>query len=463
MEQTGRKIRPIDWILYLSFTSAGSIGRRAHNFAMPRNNNQTKTRSRTMKSFTSSALALACLFLPLVSTVVDAQEPRVSCDNLRDNPIALTDDITLNAVIDPFGRTITVELILEDEAWLAMGFTDGNVIMSGSEAVIGMPDEGTVQKYDLNARSRSAIEPMPDEKQTLINATIVQEDGQTILSFTKSLNEEGEHLIRSEGANTFLYAHGGSNTFARHTVRGGFELEPAQCTQILDGEDITPDRNGTSIVIDAGNSNNRGIWVAHGVLASLAWAILVPLAIGASLIRDLLEHWGLPEGMWYQVHRALNGTAVILTIIAFSLAVHALNDDGTEEHFSLLTHHTVGLIIFIFSFVQGINGVLRPHLPEPPKGEAAHDTEDGSADKDNSDGTKSTARTAWEYGHRFLGVAILACAWWQVQSGLELFALRFDEEDRRYAFWGVVIGILAVLLILYVYQRSHKYAHAHEY
>ena len=370
---------------------------------------------------------------------------------MRDDPIALNDDLTLNAVIDPFGGTMTVELILEGEAWLAFGFTGGNALMPGSEAVIGLPNEGTVLKYNLNARSQSAIVAMPEESQTFVDATIVQEGGQTILSFTKLLVEKGEHLIRNEGLNTFLFAYGAGNAFGQHAVRGGFELEPSQCLQILDGEDITPGRE-SSIVI-ASNNLNRGLWVAHGVFASLAWAILVPLAVGASLIRGLLESMGLSKGAWFQIHRALNSTAVIFTIIAFALAVRALSDSGIDKHFSNLTHHTVGLFIFIFSLVQGINGALRPHLPEPTA-KTEVDAEDGLRHKVQTPGTKSTARVAWEYGHRVLGVSLLACAWWQVQSGLELFALRFNEEDRRGAFWGVVITILALVIILFGYQKT---------
>jgi len=345
---------------------------------------------------------------------------------------------------------MTVELILEGEAWLAFGFTGGNVVMPGSEAVIGLPDEGTVQKYNMNDRSRSAIVAMPEERQTLVNATIVQEGGQTILFFTKFLIEDGEHPIRNEGLNTFLFAYGASNTFGQHAVRGGFELEPSQCVQILDGEDITPGRE-SSIVIASSNLN-RSLWVAHGVLASLAWAILVPLAVGASLIRGLLEYMGLPKTAWFQIHRALNSTAVIFTIIAFALAVRALSDSGIDKHFSNLAHHTIGLIIFIFSLVQGINGALRPHVPEPAA-EIEADAEDGLPAKRQTAGAKSAARVAWEYGHRFLGVSILACAWWQVQSGLELFASRFNEEDRRGTFWGVVISLLALILILFGYQK----------
>ena len=396
--------------------------------------------------------------------VIDSDAPsilQVSCDNLRSNPVQLTDEITLNAVLDPFGETITVEMIYEGEAWLAMGFTNGQSVMLGSQAVIGLPSAGTVQKYELNSRGTSGVVPMPEEKQTLINATIVQEGGQTILSFTKLLREEGEHPIRNEGPNTFLYAYGTENTLGFHGGRGGFELEPAQCTQILDGQDITPDR--ASSVADASTSLNKEIWIAHGVCASIAWAILVPLAVGASLLRDLLESMGLPEGAWFQIHRVLNTVAVLLTVVAFALAVHALNDSGVMEHFSLLSHHTVGLVIFIASIVQALNGILRPSLPHAPvasdkeaKGnmDAVEDGMPSKRDEQDMDLEKSAARTVWEYGHRFLGVGLLACAWWQVQSGLELYALRFNEEDLRGVFWGVALGITGTIRVLLGYHKS---------
>lgn len=389
--------------------------------------------------------------------VIDADAPsilQVSCDNLRDNPIQITDEVTLNAVIDPFGATMTIELIYDGVGWLAMGFTNGQALMPGSEAVIGLPGTGNVEKYNLNARDISGVVPMDSVKQTLINATIVQEDGQTILSFTKLLREEGEHSITTEGANTFLYAFGFDNNLGVHEGRGGFMLEPFQCVQILDGKNITP--SATSPVISVESSSlNRGLWVAHGVCASVAWVILIPLAIGSSVIRKLLESMGLPLGAWYQIHRGLNGLAIVLTIIAFALAVHALNESGVEDHFSLLTHHTIGLVIFVASVVQGLNGMLRPHLPSSPAdSDKEDDAENGMANKTKNALMKSVARVAWECGHRFIGVGLLACAWWQVQSGLELFALRFNEEDLRAVFWGVALGITGLIFLLYGYQRA---------
>jgi hypothetical protein len=43
------------------------------------------------------------------------------------------------------------------------------------------------------------------------------------------------------------------------------------------------------------------LWKAHGWLMAAAWGVMVPLAVGASLLRS----W-LPEGLWFRLHLALN-------------------------------------------------------------------------------------------------------------------------------------------------------------
>jgi hypothetical protein len=82
-------------------------------------------------------------------------------------------------------------------------------------------------------------------------------------------------------------------------------------------------------------------WAAHGICASIAWAILVPLAIGSSMLRKELVKAGFSEGFWFQLHRALNLIAAILTIIAFAIAVHVIREEdgkspGRNTRISLL-------------------------------------------------------------------------------------------------------------------------------
>ena len=408
--------------------------------------------------------------------VIDADAPsalQVDCTStFRENTIDLADGLTLNAIINPNEMTLTAELILEGQAWLAMGFTQGATVMVGSEAVLGLPDDenGLTNpgKYDLNARDTSGVRLMGNPQQTLKNATIEQNSTHTVLTFTKLLVETDEHTISTE-SNTFLWAVGSGNGFGAHASRGGFTLTPNQCTVILDGEVQNPGAGQKGV--SSSSDDNRDLWVAHGACAATAWAILVPLAIGSSIIRDLLESIGLPKGVWFQIHRGLNTIAAILTIVAFSIAVHLINQLPGAEHFTSITHHSLGLVIFILTLLQALGGIFRPHLP-PKNIEKPEEVQDEEAEGDDKEAEgddkddqpqnevaaeKSTVRTLWEYGHRIVGTAVLAMAWWQVQDGLGLFAQRFsDASDLTPVFWGVVGGICGVFFVLYVVQVLRK-------
>ncbi|KAI2508642.1 putative catecholamine binding [Fragilaria crotonensis] len=220
------------------------------------------------------------------------------------------------------------------------------------------------------------------------------------------------------------------------------------------------------------SSPDRDLWTAHGATAATAWGILVPLAIGSSFIRRLLEAIVLPKGAWFHLHRGLNALAAILTIVAFSIAVHTMSKEGYEEHFSINSHHTVGLILFILTLLQALNGVFRPHLPPGSEEvsaanvkshddttveeEAQHQLGNDNLQTEESTNivaNKSTVRIVWEFGHRILGVGLLAMSWWQVQSGLGLFVVRFqDANNLSSVFFGVAGGICGVVFILFIVQ-----------
>jgi len=75
-------------------------------------------------------------------------------------------------------------------------------LSSGNPAIVSEPG-----KYKLGGKYDDGILPMDENKQTLSDATIEVVDGQTIMTFTKMLKEEGEIEI-STGDNIFLWAHG---------------------------------------------------------------------------------------------------------------------------------------------------------------------------------------------------------------------------------------------------------------
>ena len=407
--------------------------------------------------------------------VIDEGAPSildVDCSNFGSTPVRITNELTMNALVDPVENTVQIEVIHEGIGWVGVAFTNGSPSMVGAEAVIGLPDEpngpSNPAKYSLNRREPAGVVQMPAEQQTLMNATITQTESQTILKFKKIMIEPDEHPIFTDVANTLLFAYGSSNTLGFHARSGNLQLRMNQCAVRVRGElvnDYALDWQG-EVGIDE-TDLNRSLWVAHGVCASIAWAILVPLAVGASLIRKVLVKIGLSEGAWFLIHRILNTLAAILTLIAFALAVHAINEGtasgASAEHFSLTAHHRAGLVIFILTMAQAINGILRPHLPashakeveEAPatSGEVEQASKDEASVKPDDAGEKSIARKGWEIFHRLLGATLLGLCWWQVQEGLSLFATRFDESNLDYVFWIVVCSISGSIILLAVYQR----------
>jgi len=65
---------------------------------------------------------------------------------------------------------------------------------------------------------------MPESQQTLTDASVVFEDANTIMKFTKIMKEPGEIEITT-GDNTFLWAYGSSYQLAYHGAnRAPFNL-----------------------------------------------------------------------------------------------------------------------------------------------------------------------------------------------------------------------------------------------
>lgn len=306
--------------------------------------------------------------------------------------------------------TVTISYSVPKESWIAIGFSP-NGQMVGSEAVIGLPDAGSVLKYGMSAQLNAGVQPLPDNQQTLIETSITQVGGETVLTFTKILDEAGEIPIVL-GTNTLLGAYGFDNSLNFHESRGSFSVD------FLAGE------NQEAGVIE---TRKKTLWQAHGICAALAWGLFSPLAIGAAVLR----YW-LPNGLWFKIHQALNLTVIILTVFAFAFAVAAIQTEQLS-HFSPSPnpHKLIGLIVVILAVGQTFGGLFRPHATEPGE-------------------TKTSSRKGFEIGHRSLGFILLLMAWYQVASGIGIFQRIFaDAVGKPYSavFWGIAWSIVGIVVI----------------
>ena len=427
--------------------------------------------------------------------------------------------LTFRHMANPATLTLTVELEYHGLGWLALG-TSPQGLMEGGETVIVQPDEpsssGNPGKYRMTGETTESISLLP--LQTLQNASWKQnatdgEWGSTILRFTKQLNETGEHEIVLNGPNTFIYAAGLSNAFGDHgPLKGSFTIaslsrcRPANATNVAGSID-----NSEGQVLDSsdqGAASALAVWAAHGLLMAMAWAILVPVGIGASLLRHLRPWTG--GGRWFAWHRACNALGALFSLVALVIAIVQTAREG-GSHFAG-RHAIVGLAIVVGTAVQAVAGICRPHqtqssLTHAPVERSAssslsqRDLEDDDLlvgdddDNDNdhhhkknenrhlADGAcrvdslggeskvadspsgrpvvKSPARRAFEILHRLVGATLVGLAWYNGSTGLQALGQIFVGSSWNQAawtgvYWGVVGGVSGSVLMIYLLSRRQR-------
>ena len=364
----------------------------------------------------------------------------VNCSEFQTS-INIDDSLSMDYVVNVDANSsvnegyLRARLTYRGRAWVALGVAPfGSLLMVPADAVIGMPGSSVAHnpgKYVMNDRNVPGVQLFPDNMQTLANTTLFQNDTHTIMEFTKRLVEPNEQPLDGNGTNHFLWAYGTGNNFIFHAAWGAIILDLRPCSE-TDG--------GTGEIIIIETETFQELWAAHGLLATLAWGVVSPLAIGASMLRAYLP----PGKLWLQAHFYLNMAVLVLTAISFFIAVAAQQrgtpDGESPNHFQGLAHASVGLVVFIFCLLQVLGGIYR--APAPGK------KEDGTPED------KEPIRVIWELGHKLVGAGLLGMAWWQVQDGLGLYSERYTGTDFLPAFWAVAIVLSIVILALYIYDKN---------
>ena len=167
----------------------------------------------------------------------------------------------------------------------------------------------------------------------------------------------------------------------------------------------------------------------HGILMLIAWGLFAPLglvvarygkpATAAEAMAKVTDP--APPAMWFVVHRACMYSAVVITLVASIISLATV-----EEHVND-AHKKIGVILTSVMLIQPVNAYFRPHKPKA--GEAA-----------------SSARVAWEWGHRWLGRALVGLSFASLISGGELADAYYDREYYNVSVALVVIWCAVVCL-----------------
>ncbi|KAJ3360068.1 DOMON domain-containing protein frrs1L [Allomyces javanicus] len=110
---------------------------------------------------------------------------------------------------------------------------------------------------------------------------------------------------------------------------------------------LAADGSAAGAAVVGVGANRAAMLIAHGVLMAVAWSVVSFMGIYAARFLKNIR----PKA-WFPIHRALLTLVVVLTLIAFAIAVAAT--DGA--HFSSI-HGALGLAVVALSVMQALLGV----------------------------------------------------------------------------------------------------------
>ena len=375
---------------------------------------------------------------------------------------------------------------------------------------VGLPDLNRVRVLPLLHDGEDDHYTMDDDEiqNHIGNNSIQQTRVYTALSLALPWNEHDW-----DGTENIIYVAGGvENSYGKPAFVLSTILDPeADCpVATARGEQAVPytthrhlQQQQQQQQQDERRTANQNVWKAHGILMTAAWAIIIPLAVTTSLVRELLS-----DGSWFYIHRFLNSLAVLCVIAAFVLAFYAIHQEDDQSHFRETDHRAIGVAVVFLIMFQAILGYARPQQQieaieaglmdddntkapsTPPQttsttrpeqeqkqqesedgmisntikehehmGKLANNKKDNDNDNDDDDGPELTnLRKLWSLQHRLLGFCLIGVCWYNIHRGIVLYEDRFGDilTDRSTTaiFWGGMIGFVIIVFVLVTIVRS---------
>jgi len=264
----------------------------------------------------------------------------------------LDSKLTLHWNFDTVAQTVEIGLVCQCTGWIAFGPSpQGQMI--GTDAVIAwVAADGTVVINDFLIKDRAANAIFLDTQlggtNDILGSFVEVANGVTTVIFKR-------FLVTSD-VNDSPYSLDGNTgiSWAYQPTTTGPANPPYNIEQHL------PDTK-KPININFSNGAGGGLGaldqqkLAHGVLMGVIWAIAIPItSFIARYLKSQLGH------AWFEIHRIVNGIAMLIQLAAFILAVIFVQG----LHFNN-AHKIIGLIVFILGTVQPVLGVIADRLFDP--------------------------------------------------------------------------------------------------
>jgi hypothetical protein len=230
-----------------------------------------------------------------------------------------------------------------------------------------------------------------------------QADGATVARFARLASSTaygGKSIDVAGGATTVVYASGpaGAGTAGAHS------LSSAGASSV----------NFASGAVTTLTLATPPLWIAHAVLMSVSWGILVPIAILLARFGKGVTPTSGPKAWWFHNHWRLQVAAVVLACAGFAIAL-AMTPPG--RHMSSL-HHILGTVVVGMGIAQPLLGNKKLRPPKVPA---------------------SWKRVVWEVQHKGNGYAAAVLGAVTVFLGLQRMAAP-AVATTAYAAWVAALG-----------------------
>ncbi|CAI5494445.1 unnamed protein product [Closterium sp. Naga37s-1] len=335
--------------------------------------------------------------------------------------------------------TVSMAAQVATTGYIGVGFSkDGK--MTNSDAAIGNVPPGTlangaaVGPYYMSGHDLQSV--TPTAMWSVTNTSVTTANGYTIMKFTRTMGT-GYVPINAFGPTTIIWAYSpdGSTTLADHRSNYG-----SASIDFVKG------------TVSGGHGSSTAAYIAHGALLSIAFALLMPLAIllARLLLADRPDSAPLnlnrssyiptdangnasPQQqpgknlrpMGFQLHRGIQVFALVVAVAGMIVIIVQAGSKGFNW-----THGQVGLAAVILALVQAIVGFVRP------------------------DKTASN-RFMWLVAHCLIGATTIALAWAAMFLGIDLYHTKF-MENVTWCYWvcGVCVGVFGAAYLILVIPDS---------
>jgi hypothetical protein len=340
-------------------------------------------------------------------------------------------------------ESVAFQMVYYGTGWIALGFShSAEGVMIGSDAVIGIPSNGKVQYYDLASKDIKGIQLKSQELQKKLSGkSITQSSTKTVMCFTKSFSSDkvghsDSFQFSPNGINTFIYAYGTSNELGYHAGKGMFQLDLSVysiSTNQTDASELGTSTTSANETFVRSASKTPKLIKAHGVLATLAFLVTVPIATSVVILREATYL----KQRWFCLHMGLNFFAWCSAVAAVSCAVTAVSK-SSRGHFNN-RHEIIGIIIIVALTFHIVGALCRP--------------EEVSLDHPSA----CTKRLVWKRIHQCLGLGILILGLAQVYDGMLMAQHMYGVKMNLTAFfWAFFVPWLVLVALLWTLARSRN-------